>query len=101
MSKHATTSTPTMPTLSDEAFNALPESIRLYIRFLEATVLAQQGRIEQLEIKVKDLEARLAKNSSNSSKPPSSDGLKKPPKSLRDKTGKKQGGGNKVIRVKL
>ncbi len=92
MSKNATTSTPIMPTLSDEVFNTLPESIRLYIRFLEATIQAQQSQIQQLEVKVKDLEARLAKNSSNSSKPPSSDGLKKPPKSLRDKTGKKQGG---------
>ena len=73
-----------IPTLSGEAFDALPESIRSYIRFLEATIQKQQVqihqqkvRIQQLEARVHDLETRLSKNSSNSSKPPSSDGLKK------------------------
>lgn len=73
------------PTLSGDVFDSLPESIRSYIRYLETT-------IQQLQIKVHDLEARLSKNSSNSSKPPGSDGLKKPkPKSLRGKSGKKPG----------
>jgi len=50
-------------------------------------------RILALEDKVCELERRLKLNSTNSSKPPSSDGLQKPaPKSLRVKTGRKPGG---------
>ncbi len=48
-------------------------------------ILALQERLVQLEQRVQELEAQLARNSSNSGKPPSSDGLSKPsPKSLRD-----------------
>lgn len=36
--------TPSFPTLSGELFDSLPESIRSYIRYLEATIQQQQAR---------------------------------------------------------
>jgi transposase len=45
-----------------------------------------------LAARVQELEARLAKDSHNSSKPPSSDGLGRKTKSLRRRSGKKPGG---------
>ena len=49
--------------------------------------------IDELTQTIKELNEKLNMNSKNSSKPPSSDGLKKPsPKSLREPSGKKQGG---------
>ena len=47
---------------------------------------------EELEKRIKQLEEQLSKNSRNSNKPPSSDGLKKQTKSLRKKSGRSVGG---------
>ena len=50
-------------------------------------------QIAKLEARVKELEEKLNTNSSNSSKPPSTDGLKRNTTvSLREKSGKKSGG---------
>ena len=48
--------------------------------------------IQQQAEKIAELEARLNQNSKNSSKPPSTDGFNRPPKSLRKPSGKKAGG---------
>lgn len=60
---------------------------------LTATVNAQTQLIAQLNQTIQELKEQIHKNSKNSSKPPSSDGFKKPaPKSLRKPSGKKAGG---------
>ncbi len=52
-------------------------------------VQQQQQTIRALTVRLEVLENQLAKNSSNSGKPPSSDGYKKPaPRSLRQVSGK-------------
>jgi transposase len=61
----------------------------------QAAVIEElRGEVAGLKAKVTGLECRLAQNSRNSSRPPSSDGLAKPPapKSLRRSSGRKPGG---------
>src|SRR5215510_11789041 len=61
------------------------EATRVLVGELTALILNLQARVAALE-------DHLGKNSRNSSKPPSSDGLQKPrPRSLRTRSGKKQG----------
>ena len=61
---------------------------------LIALIKAQAAQIAALLTRVAELERRLGLNSSNSGKPPSSDGLRKPARvaSLRESSGKKPGG---------
>ena len=61
---------------------------------LIALIATQAGEIAALKAHIAELERRLGLNSSNSGKPPSSDGLKKPARvtSLRERSGKKPGG---------
>jgi hypothetical protein len=58
----------------------------------DAVIAVLREQLAGVQSQVADLAARVASNSRNSSKPPSSDGLAKPaPKSLREKTGRKPG----------
>jgi transposase len=57
---------PTDLELSASLWDQIPQQV-------QALLVAQQDRISQLEAQIRELEARLNSNSSNSSKPPSSD----------------------------
>lgn len=66
--------------------SALIEHLQKRIKELEATLAEQEAQIQELK-------AQLAQNSGNSSKPPSSDGYRKPkPKNNRSKSTRNSGG---------
>ena len=75
--------------IPDELWAKVPHDAQAAIA---AVFLAMQQRVDELEARVHDLEARLKLNSTNSSKPPSSDpiGLKRKPPA--PPTGRKRGG---------
>src|SRR5271165_6775940 len=69
-------------------------ALQAHIQHLIAQNALLVSERQGLLARVAELERRLGLNSSNSGKPPSSDGLKKPPRvsSLREPSGKKTGG---------
>jgi transposase len=71
-----------------------PAALEAEVARLRALVAEQATRIAHLRERIQELEARLAKDSHNSSKPPSSDPSfkKPPPRSLRQAKGRKPGG---------
>jgi transposase len=73
-----------LPDLSSLSHEEKDSLIRMLFPLIE--------KVRQLTVRVEELEARLSKDSHNSSKPPSSDGLSKKTRSLRVASGKKPGG---------
>jgi uncharacterized coiled-coil protein SlyX len=74
---------------------ALVVSLRQELSDALAALAETRAELERARERIAELEARLAQNSQNSSKPPSSEGLGKPPprkRSLRKKSGRKPGG---------
>lgn len=68
------------------------EGVICLIEQLLAALATQQEQISALSAQVKELSDQRQTNSRNSSKPPSSDGYSRPPRSLRERSGKKPGG---------
>lgn len=75
-----------------KVYVAGPEAVVALVEQLLAHIARQDEQIHALTARVAALEARLAKDSHNSSKPPASDGLAKKTKSLRQSTGRPPGG---------
>src|SRR5579859_1149330 len=75
----------------DEELQALREENRI-LKALIAELLPLKEQLAQANARIKDLEERLAKNSRTSSKPPSSDGLARPPRPSRRPSAKAPGG---------
>lgn len=83
---------PSLPDLTQLSHAQKDELIRL-LWPLQQQVQDLMVRMAAMQERITQLEGRLAQNSKNSSKPPSSDGLRKPaPKSLR-KSGQNPNGG--------
>src|SRR6266487_2298119 len=75
----------------EEELQALREENRT-LKALVAELLPLKEQLAQANARIKDLEERLAKDSRTSSKPPSSDGLARLPRSSRRPSGKRPGG---------
>jgi transposase len=78
---------------SYERLAALVVELSARLDAAEARIAERDARLMEAYGRIAELEALVGKDSSNSSKPPSSDGLAKPaPKSLRGRSGRRPGG---------
>jgi transposase len=80
------------PTLTAEMLAALPAEVVAFVNWLLKENARLQSRVADLESEVAELRNRLNKNSSNSSKPPSTDLPSQKPAPKKPPSGKRQGG---------
>jgi transposase len=80
------------PILTPEVLASLPPEIVACLRWCFAEIDRQRTRIAELETQVATLQARLDQNSSNSSKPPSSDPPHYKPAPKNKPSGRRPGG---------
>lgn len=83
-----------IPGVSQQEWEALPAAVRAYIEWQDQRIAQLEAQNARLEARIVELEAKLAKNSTNSNKPPSSDGPTKIQRtqSSRERSGKRPGG---------
>lgn len=80
--------------IGEAEWEAIPGVLRTFLQTVIEENEELRGQVARLNMKVEELEARFAKNSGNSHKPPSSDGPKKVMRTQSERTssGKKVGG---------
>lgn len=80
------------PILTPDVMAALPKEVAAFIHWLIDENARLRARVAELEVEVAELRARLNQNSSNSSKPPSSDLPSHKPAPKKGPSGKRPGG---------
>ncbi|MBX3060355.1 MAG: IS66 family transposase [Anaerolineae bacterium] len=80
------------PSISTQDWDATPNSVKVLVYTLMATVDELQKAVLQLQAHVNQLEEQVGQNSRNSSKPPSSDPPHVKPPPPKEKSKRKQGG---------
>jgi transposase len=78
-----------------EIYNKGPEAVIEIIQKQNEEIQALKVMVKQLTLRVQELEARLNQNSSNSNRPPSSDGLSRKDRRAQERKSKKKRGGQK------